>query len=278
MKKTPALFFEDENLLVSVSDLSFTVWDSTKRKRIRRGPLPDSDKTHFLHQHNLWISHENQLTQLSIFGDKPHSICSVPKVFTDDKIKQVINLSFRKFVILQENNEGQVIFWDTDKNKSSLIECPGDDPVSCMALFEINPEDTEMAFACGKDIHLYNFENKEFKTVLEGHENDIIVMAVFRNNCWLLSGAEDGELRLWEYLSEVCLRTFDGLSADVNDLVICNDEYFLVQSGEKVFRYYVYNVDPLNSIREGKCDKVMASQSGMVVGYSNNTNQITFWN
>ncbi|CAL8283633.1 unnamed protein product [Boreogadus saida] len=90
--------------------------------------------------------------------------------------------------------------WTRRPNYKSSLEIP---EINAMAL---NPADNSLAVGGGdNNVHIMDLENGVFKSVLQGHTDYIHCLSVRERASEVLSGGEDGAVRIWDTRTSQCV-------------------------------------------------------------------------
>lgn len=92
------------------------------------------------------------------------------------------------------------VAWTRRPNYKSSLEIP---EINAMA---INPTDNSLAVGGGdNNVHIMDLENGTFKSVLQGHTDYIHCLSMRERAAEVLSGGEDGAVRIWDTRTSQCV-------------------------------------------------------------------------
>ncbi|XP_030592709.1 THO complex subunit 6 homolog isoform X2 [Archocentrus centrarchus] len=94
--------------------------------------------------------------------------------------------------------------WTRRPNYKSSLEIP---EINSMT---INPRDNSLIIGGGdNNIHVMDLENGAFKAVLQGHSDYIHCVTVREREAEILSGGEDGAVRMWDSRTGQCVHCIE---------------------------------------------------------------------
>ena len=106
---------------------------------------------------------------------------------------------------------------------------------------------------------------------LYGHTAGVNGLAFMPDSHSLLSGSEDGTLRLWDVLSGQCVRFIQGYAASLFDIDWSPDDTQLVSGGTDTF-VDVWSVDGRTAEGEGTPSSVIQHNRDQAIPYRRSAN------
>ena len=105
------------------------------------------------------------------------------------------------------------------------------------------PTNRYLAIAQNKLIKFIHADINEVLDFLEGHENEVICLALSPNHQYLASGSIDKTVRLWKIASMQCVSVLKGFKSGVSSISWSpykknSNLFFLTRSSDKVARYW----------------------------------------
>ncbi|KII91056.1 hypothetical protein PLICRDRAFT_39658 [Plicaturopsis crispa FD-325 SS-3] len=97
----------------------------------------------------------------------------------------------------------------------------------------ISPDKRFLAAAVYKKVHLYDVAGTSSTPifVFEGHRSNVTTLSFIRAGKWLITGSEDGTIKLWDMRNASLFRSFDN-GSPVNDICVHPNQVELISCDE----------------------------------------------
>jgi len=253
-----------------------TIWDTTKSRPIRKLPTNQQACLNFIELSNgkLAVAFRNNTLKIyNIYTGELERSLSSDSVY----IQFLVELPNSIIFTCALNGKKRVYDLKKPTAITQTIVASGGDIYDCA----IALKDSLIALGINIFIRVYHVKDlvNELKS-LRGHTRPVLDLLLLEDGKTLVSAGQDKTIRVWDWESETCLRTFHhGHTSSVKKIVMIDDSIIASLSIDRFIQIWDFKSgECLKTIDEMKSltDDMVKKDDGMILTYGAGSH-IRFW-